>query len=160
MKFLNDWIRDTPISGWDSFCERSSFLSWFSPFEFRDITRTMPEWTRPCGCRKSSSGVGRAAILWLFILRYSWDSFFVTLTSNSVDNLVKYFSWTLGTFEFRAWLFFRCLSWLFFLMAASFFLTVAVVRAGEIFNNNENCWIFSIKSKNSRVKFSRNTLNV
>ena len=47
-----DWLRETPTSGWGSFWERSSFFPWFFLLEIRDVTATGPEWNRACGFRK------------------------------------------------------------------------------------------------------------
>ena len=44
-----EWLRETPNPGWGSFWERSPFVPWFSPFEFRDVSGTGSEWTRACG---------------------------------------------------------------------------------------------------------------
>ena len=51
----------------------------FFLFEYRDISRTGPKWTRACGFRRNSSSLDRAPKMRPFVLLNSWDSFLVIL---------------------------------------------------------------------------------
>ena len=92
---------------------------------------TSPEWPWFSGFKIKSSKRDSAPKMRPSVLLNSWDNFFVTLPSISLQCWVKYFSCDLRTIEFCAKLLLRCSSQFSLLRAASFrlFLEVAFFYA-------------------------------
>ena len=130
-EFYRDRVKKVPTSGWGSFWERYSFVFWFSPLEFCDVSRKDPECTRTCGLRRNSSNLKRAPRIRLSVPLNSWDTFFVTLPPISSDSWVIYSSWIPAINVFRDWLLLEPSLWLFLMMAASFHLCLSVAIPKE-----------------------------
>ena len=126
---------ENSISGWGSFWERSTLVSWFStstvyrpfyvyrmsvPVSSREIC---PTWTGHPRCGT--------------LLLKSWDSFLVTLPSISLKTCAIYSSVNPGADEFCDWLFlgYSCGS---LDTAANFCFFLNVVSFGKKFNSGED----------------------
>ena len=59
-EFCVVWPRKKPASGWGSIWDSSSFVPWFSTFEFRNVPGTVSEGVVICWFKRNSSNLGRA----------------------------------------------------------------------------------------------------
>ena len=133
------WRWDTPASGWGSFWERSSIVPWLSPYVFRDVFGTDPEWPWIIGLRRNTSSRDRASKMRFSVLLNSWDNFFVSLSSIFSETCVIKSCCDLGKFVSRPWLLLRCSSWFYLWRAARFRLFLKITIAyGKITNSGED----------------------
>ena len=86
-KFCVVWLWNMPASGWRSLWESSSFVPWFVLYAFRDVPGAVSEWPWTGGCWRKSSERNSAPKM-LSVLVNSWDNFFVTLPSISLETWV------------------------------------------------------------------------
>ena len=129
------------LRGWGSLWGQSSFVPWFSPYAFRDVSEADPEWFWINGFKRNSSSRDRAPKLRISLLLNSLDNFFLTLPSISSETCLILSFCVLGTVVFCASLLPGCSSWFSLLRASSFhlFLKTAICY-GKITNNGEY-WI-------------------
>ena len=82
------WLWKMPASGWGSLRELSSFVPWFEPYAFRDVSGAVPEWPWISGFMRKSSRRDNAPKMRFSVLLNSWDNFFVSLPSISWETWV------------------------------------------------------------------------
>ena len=80
-KFCIIWLWEALTSRRRSPWELSSFVPWFVPSAFRDVSGKDPEWLWINGFRRNSSSQETAPKMQFSVLQNFWDSFFVTIPS-------------------------------------------------------------------------------
>ena len=120
------WLWETLVSGWGSLWESSSFVPWFLPSVFREVSGAVPEWHCIRGFRRNSSSRDRAPKMRLSVLLNSLVNFLVTLPSISSETWVIESSCDLGAVEFCAKLLLGCSSQFSLFRTASFRLLLWV----------------------------------
>ena len=99
------WQAENAISGQGLSRERSPVGSRFSELLFLDVPGTATEQVRACGFRRNSSSLDKAPKMRDSARLNSWESFLVTLPSNSSETWVMYSSAIPGLSVFCDWLF-------------------------------------------------------
>ena len=99
---------ESSTSGWGSLWKRSLVGSQFPKSVLRDITGTVQEGVRACGCKRNSFNLNRTPTIRDSALLNFWDSFLVILPSISSETCVMYSSVIRGTNVFCDWLFLVC----------------------------------------------------
>ena len=82
------WLWEMPASGWKSLWESSSFVPWFLPYAFLDVSGAVPEWLWISGFMRKSSSRDNAPNMRFSVLPNSWDTFFVTPPAISSETWV------------------------------------------------------------------------
>ena len=81
-------LQKMPASGWRLLWESSSFVPWFVPSAFRDISGAVPVWPSTSGFMRKTSSRASAPSMRFSVLLNSCDNFSVTLPSISSETWV------------------------------------------------------------------------
>ena len=104
------WLWKMPASGGGSLWKSSSFVPWFVPYAFRDVSGAVPEWPWISGFMRKSSRGDSASKMRFSVLLNSRDNFVLTPPSISSETWVMLSSCDLGTFDFCSKLLLGCSS--------------------------------------------------